>query len=90
MTIQKRRIEKFVSDHRPEGIVTIDSAHPLAIAQDELEAAGGGAAPSPSDAYPGLNKAELVELAKIRGIDSSGTKGDIVVRLEAADADGEE
>ncbi len=92
MTVQTRRIEKFVTED-DDGVVHIDSDHPLAIAQDALEAEGGGAAggavPSPGDAYPGLNKPELVELAHSRGIDSSGTMRDIIARLEADDAGGE-
>lgn len=37
--------------------------------------------------YGSLLKAELVEQADERGIDSSGTKADIIERLEADDAD---
>lgn len=36
--------------------------------------------------YSSLNKGQLVEEAERRGIDSSGTKADIIERLEAADA----
>ena len=37
--------------------------------------------------YGSLLKADLVEQAEHRGIDSSGTKADIIERLEADDAD---
>jgi hypothetical protein len=37
--------------------------------------------------YGSLLKAELVEQAEGRGIDSSGTKADIIERLEQADGD---
>lgn len=34
-----------------------------------------------------MTKAELVELADSKGVDSSGTKGDIIARLEGDQAD---
>jgi len=37
--------------------------------------------------YTDLKKADLIDLADEREIDSSGTKADIIARLEAADAD---
>lgn len=37
--------------------------------------------------YGALLKAELIETADSRGIDSSGTKADIIERLEQADGD---
>jgi hypothetical protein len=44
--------------------------------------------PEPETAdYGALLKAELVETAEERGIDSSGTKADIIERLEQADGD---
>jgi hypothetical protein len=51
----------------------------------------GGSAVEPAAAetetvdYGALLKAELVETADARGIDSTGTKADIIERLEAED-----
>lgn len=39
-------------------------------------------APEPAQDYGSLLKADLVALAQERGLDSSGTKADIVARLE--------
>jgi SAP domain-containing protein len=49
---------------------------------------GTGPAPKPEATPPApdlaaLKKAELVELADERGVDSSGTKADIIERLES-------
>ncbi|UOR02066.1 SAP domain-containing protein [Leucobacter allii] len=41
--------------------------------------------PDAKDAYAGLNKAELVALAKDRDLDTSGNKPDIIARLKEAD-----
>lgn len=48
----------------------------------------GGTAPEPESVtadYGSLLKADLVEQADERGIDSTGTKADIIERLEQAD-----
>lgn len=39
-----------------------------------------------ADDYDSQRKADLVDLAEERGIDSSGTKADVVARLREADA----
>lgn len=41
--------------------------------------------PDPAPALGDMLKADLVSLAESRGIDSSGTKADILARLESAD-----
>ena len=43
------------------------------------------AAPAPAPDYSSLKKAELVEVAEQQGVDTSGTKADILERLEADD-----
>lgn len=45
----------------------------------------GHAPASPKD-YAALLKAELVALCEARGLDSSGTKADLIKRLQEADA----
>jgi hypothetical protein len=39
--------------------------------------------PAPPPDYDNLLKAEVVEIAKAKGIDATGTKAEIVARLQA-------
>jgi hypothetical protein len=41
---------------------------------------------APSGDYSSMTKAELVALAEARGLATSGTKAELVARLEEADA----
>lgn len=45
------------------------------------EAPTPAAAPEPEPDFESLRKAELVELAEERGVDTEGTKADIIERL---------
>ena len=49
------------------------------------EAAAAAAAETP--ALSSLKKDELIELADARGVDATGTKADIIERLESDDGD---
>ena len=63
---------------------------PDAPVEPEAPADPGAETPAPAPAdevdYESMLKAQLVALAESRGIDSSGTKADIIERLRIADA----
>ena len=60
--------------------VDVDALEP--VIANELEPVVEGTEPLPTEAQlKRLKKAELVELAELQGLDSSGTKTDIIARL---------
>lgn len=64
------------------GVIRVPHAE-VVLAEDVTQGEEGPALGS-------LKKADLVEIAERRGIDSSGTKAEIIARIQAADESGEE
>jgi hypothetical protein len=63
---------------------------PDGMTQEEAQAKLSGSDDEESDgSYGSMKKDDLVAAAEERGVDSSGTKADIIERLEADDAEGE-
>jgi hypothetical protein len=53
-----------------------------AIAVSETAKVGAAAVVQPGDEYDAMSKAAVVELAAARGLDTSGTKAEVIDRLK--------
>lgn len=74
MTLDRREHDPF-APHPPA---------PRAVPDDTPPCQPGPAQPTPeADHLDGLRKAQLVQLAEERGIDSDGTRADLIERLRA-------